>query len=549
MAKQHNVFMSRKPAIRSSQASVLCAAFVLNLAACGANDDLPAIETMCGTADPADLAGGPACGADDPNLPPEPQLPTQACQILTAVKSAPTERDDGTDLDTTRVQTALLACKGKVVKLVSDGANNAFVTSRLQIDSTTLWIDRGTTLYASRNPALYQKTGNCGAIGISDSGACTDFITLAGTSPGIVGDGIIDGQGGEPLIGKNYSWWQASYALRAIDGSIGNPTLINSSTGTTGLLLYRITLHNSPKFHVKVTSYPADGDCSTPGKGFIVWGITILTPSRWTNSRGEVLSPSFARNTDGVDPGEGSVSQCGVIACSTISTGDDHIAIKGGHLVSELVIAHNHFGTGHGMSIGSETYGHDNTRDGVPHRGVENVNIYDLTIDADSRPVGYDATASDFNGIRVKSDESRGGLVNDITYSQICMRDMTNAILVSTAYNPQFAGTSYPDFRALTFQNIRHVTCMGLQRPVVTLEGFNAALPLGPVTLSNVIIDNMGSLDVAAEFANITLGPGDVNFTPAGQGVVVTDMRGASTPQSCVFPPLPTPELPAGWLR
>jgi len=33
-------------------------------------------------------------------------------------------------------------------------------------------------------------------------------------------------------------------------------------------------------------------------------------------------------------------------------------------------------------------------------------------------------------------DESRGGLVNNITYSQICMRDMTNAILVSTAYNP-----------------------------------------------------------------------------------------------------------------
>jgi hypothetical protein len=90
---------------------------------------------------------------------------------------------------------------------------------------------------------------------------------------------------------------------------------------------------------------------------------------------------------------------------------------------------------------------------------------------------------------------------------------------------------------------------MGLQRPVVTLEGFNAALPLGPVTLSNVIIDNMGSLDVAAEFANITLGPGDVNFKPAGQGVVVEDKRGESTPLPCVFPPLPTPEMPAGWLR
>ncbi|HJX64473.1 MAG TPA: glycosyl hydrolase family 28 protein [Polyangia bacterium] len=549
MAKQHNGLTSRRRAARLSLACASRAVLLLGLAACGANDDLPAIETVCGTAARADLVGGPACGAGDPNLPAEPQLPADACQILMAVRSAPTERDDGTDLDTTRIQAALLACKGKAVKLVSDGQNNAFVTAHLQVDSVTLWIDQGTTLYASRNPALYQKTGNCGSIGISDSGACTDFITLAGKSPGIVGDGIIDGQGGEPLIGKNHSWWQASYALRAIDGSIGNPTLINSTTGTTGLLLYRITLHNSPKFHVKITSYPADGNCSTPGKGFIVWGITILTPSRWTNSRGDVLTPSFARNTDGVDPGEGNVAQCGVIACSTISTGDDQIAIKGGHLVSELVIAHNHFGTGHGMSIGSETFGHDTTHDGVTARGVENVSIYDLTIDADSRPVGSSATAADFNGIRVKSDESRGGLVNNISYSQICMRDMTNAILVSTAYNPQFAGTSFPDFRALTFQNIRHVTCMGLQRPVVTLEGFNATLPLGPVTLNNVIIDNMGSLDVAAEFANITLGPGDVNFTPAGQGVVVTDIRSESTPMPCVFPPLPAPETPAGWLR
>jgi polygalacturonase len=202
------------------------------------------------------------------------------------------------------------------------------------------------------------------------------------------------------------------------------------------------------------------------------------------------------------------------------------------------------------MSIGSETYGSYTSPDGVQHRGVENVTIYDLTIDADSRPVGPEATASDFNGIRVKSDESRGGLVNNISYSNICMRDMTNAILVSTAYNPQFAGTSYPDFRRLTFQNVRHVTCMGVGRPVVTIEGFNAARPVGPVTLDNVIIDNLGPPDVAAEFAEITLGPGNVNFGPTGQGLTLTDNRkDGSTPQPCVFPILPTPDVPPGWLR
>jgi polygalacturonase len=553
MTKQRNGLSVRNRQ-RLSQArlpGLVSAVSLLGLAACGANDDIPTIGYVCGTSPfPADSTGDPACGVGDPNLPPEPQLPTDVCQTLVATRSAPTEDDPDNPLDTARIQAALSACTGRAVKLVSDGSNNAFVAAHLQLTSVALWIDAGTTLYASRNPDLYQKTGNCGLLGISDSGACTDFITVSGSNPAIVGDGVIDGQGGEPLIGKDYSWWQLSYALRAIDGSIGNPTLINTSTGTTGLLLYRITLHNSPKFHVKITSSPVNGICSSPGEGFIVWGITILTPSRWTNSQGDVLTPSFARNTDGIDPGENSIATCGVIACSTISTGDDHIAIKGGHWVSNLIIAHNHFGTGHGMSIGSETYGSYTSPDGVQHRGVEDVTVYDLTIDADSRAVGSDATASDFNGIRVKSDESRGGLVNNISYNNICMRDMTNAILVSTAYNPQFAGTSYPDFRTLTFQNLHHVTCMGVQRPVVTIEGFNAARPVGPVTLDNVIIDNIGPLDVVAEFADITLGPGNVNFTPAGQDVTVTDIRASgSTPQACVFPTLPTPEAPPGWLQ
>ena len=146
------------------------------------------------------------------------------------------------------------------------------------------------------------------------------------------------------------------------------------------------------------------------GKGYIVWGITLLTPSKWFNSAGYQLTPSWARNTDGVDPGTTDIAYCGVIACSMISTGDDQIAIKGGHWVENLIIAHNHFGTGHGMSIGSETYG-SQMSDGVLHRGVQNVDVYDLTIDADSRLVGHEAHAADFNGIRdqVRREPRRPG--------------------------------------------------------------------------------------------------------------------------------------------
>jgi hypothetical protein len=54
----------------------------------------------------------------------------------------------------------------------------------------------------SRNSDLFQKTGNCGALGVNDSSACWEFITVQGTKPSLIGEGIIDGQGGEPGSGR-----------------------------------------------------------------------------------------------------------------------------------------------------------------------------------------------------------------------------------------------------------------------------------------------------------------------------------------------------------
>jgi polygalacturonase len=560
--------------VRKGLPRLISAASLLAAVASSSCHDEPAIAEMsyvCGEQPlPEDAPGAPRCGAADTaagELPPEPfgaganwppPIPTDPACIVVAQRPTPPEGQvlpepvgDIDTLDTARIQAALDHCKNSMVLLKADGDNTAFLSANLRIDSTILWVDKGVTVFMTRNPDLMQKTGNCGVLGINDSGACLEWITVRGISPGIIGEGILDGQGGEPLVGKDYSWWNMSYALREIDGSIGNPTLINTVNTTTGFLLYKITLHNSAKFHVKLTSFPndgTDGTCTTPGKGFIVWGVTVLTPSKWFNSKGEQLTPSWARNTDGIDPGANNIAYCGVIACSTVSTGDDQIAIKGGHWVEELRIAHMHFGTGHGMSIGSETYGLFTSTAGVQHVGVQKVKIWDLTIDADSRAVGHEAHASDFNGIRVKSDTSRGGLVDQISYTDVCMRDMVNAILISTAYNPLFAGDYVPDFRRLTFNNVRHVTCNALGQPTVTVEGFNKTLPVGPVTFNNVIIDNFGQQAVAAEFANITLGPGPVNFRPAGFEVNVDNqIKNADPPKECIFPKLPAPARPDGW--
>ena len=532
----------------ASTASVGIIAAV-GLPACGGlNNDPAGYVYECGVSEEAafDYSGGEVkCGEGDPNLPPEPSLPTDVCKTIKANKSTP----DESDLDTARVQAALDECKGRAVKLVADGKNNAFITSHIELDSVVLWIDEGVWLYASRNPDLYQETGNCGKMGVTDSGACLDFIQVRGKSPGIVGRGHIDGQGGEPLVDRDYSWWQLSGALRNINGSIGNPQLINLERGVTGFLLYGVHLHDAAKFHVKITATPEDGTCDTPGEGYTIWGVTILTPRKVYNSQGIHMTPHFARNTDGIDPGTTNVATCGLIACNTVSTADDQIAIKGGHLVKDLIIAHNHFGTGHGLSIGSETYGEIINTEGEVERGTQNVLAYDITIDADSRSVGFDATDADFNGIRIKSDISRGGFVGNIEYRDICMRDMNHPLLISTAYNPLYAGELYPEFGRVHFQDIRHVTCMNTKPPVVNIEGHSRVRRAGPISMDNVVIDNIGPIDVYAEYADIEIGPGGANFRPQGVDVnLVDNSTGQSTPKKCVFPKLPAPELPEDWL-
>jgi polygalacturonase len=604
--------MRQERSLSISLPGIVSAGWLVMLLGCTNNDDIAAWSYVCGNEVPLPTEDVPAgdgqrCGEADiaaGKLPPEPYHgpgeqwpppdPPAEC-ILKASRVTPpegqvltenllkTKEEERTELDSVRIQAALDTCR--VVKLVTDGVEgednfkNAFLSSRLVVaggkcDTTgpcltcntgkpcegtekTLWIDKGVTLFMSRNTDLFQRTGNCGALGVNDSSACFEFINVSGYKPRLIGDGILDGQGGEPGIGKDYSWWQASYALRAVNGSIGQPNMINLEKGTRNFILYRLTLHNSAKFHVKLTSSPIDGTgpgvCDTMadrGKGYIVWGITLLTPSKWFNSAGYQLTPSWARNTDGVDPGTTDIAYCGTIACSMISTGDDQIAIKGGHWVENLSIAHMAFGTGHGMSIGSETYG-SQMSDGVLHRGVQKVNIWDLTIDADSRLVGHEAHAADFNGIRIKSDESRGGVVDNITYNDVCLRDMVNGILISTAYNPLFAGMAYPDFGILKFKDIRGVTCMALNPSVVTLEGYNATLK-PDIYLDNVQFDNLNpEVGVASEFATFNLGPGAVNFGDVldrGRGVTVNEGRdGTSAPKECKFPKLPAPQAPPGW--
>jgi polygalacturonase len=330
-------------------------------------------------------------------------------------------------------------------------------------------VDRGVTLFASRDPRRYDvRPGSCGIVDQSGRGCKPLIHGDRVAEAAVMGDGVIDGRGGEKLLEKNVTWWDLAEQARA-GGSQNNFRLLVLN-GCDNFTLYRITLKNSPNFHVTYSG----------GNGFTVWGVKIQAPKR-------------ARNTDGIDPGN---STNVTIADSFIDTGDDNVAIKAGagNPTTHMTIAHNHFYSGHGMSIGSETNG-----------GASAIRVSDLSI-----------TGAD-NGIRIKSNSSRGGLVHDVAYEDVCIEDTKNPILMDTHYS--FNGpdqNKVPDFHDILLRNVRI-----LGGGKITLDGFDATHRLG-MTFDNVTLDAPESVQFSGSFADLTFGPGPVNFRPPGQSITIT---------------------------
>jgi polygalacturonase len=186
----------------------------------------------------------------------EPRIPT-ACTTLDAQLAAPhgvlTDTDERR-LDTQRIQSAIDACvPGKAVVLRAHAHRTVFLSGPLTLKSgVTLVIDANALLAASRDPRLFDLTpGACGIVSERGHG-CRGLISVDNTSDsGIMGDGAIDGRGGAKLLGQQQTWWDLAHEAKVTDKSQSVPWLIlvrNSKNFT----LYRITLRNSPGFHVSV---------------------------------------------------------------------------------------------------------------------------------------------------------------------------------------------------------------------------------------------------------------------------------------------------------
>ncbi len=389
----------------------------------------------------------------------EPAMPARVCASLSPSQAS---ADGRWSEETRRLQAAIDQCgAGGAVRLVSDsGKGGRFLSGPLDMKSgVTLWIDRGLTLTAVADPRAYDKGSNtCGTIARKGNG-CAAFITFDGTrGGGIVGEGAIDGQGGAAMAGTHETWWQLARRAQQEDGKQNNPRLIEADHARD-LTFYRITLRNAANFHVALNDV----------KGATFWGIRIDTPAD-------------ARNTDGIDPG---ASEDITIAHSFIRTGDDNIAIKAGKGPTRHVsILNDHFYWGHGLSIGSET-----------NAGVSDILVRNVTLDGTT------------SGLRIKSDASRGGLVSDVRYEDVCLRGNRKPVDFDTRYDDKARGGDIPVFENIS---LRNVTGAG---GTLVLRGLDAAHPL-KVAFDGVRFGPDAKWQI--ENAQLSAGAGGVSPTPPG---------------------------------
>ena len=457
-----------------------------------------AVVLATGQAQAAQLATG------DSRHVTQPVVPT-TCASLAATLVTPGNRtfsggQEASPPDTGRIQSALNQCagSGKAVKLTASGSQNAFLSGPLTVkQGETLLVSPGVSLFASVNAKQYQISGKptCGTVQSKDGG-CTPFISVTGANSAIMGtasgsgsQGRIDGRGDVTLYGGTESWYQLALDAKNSGKEQNNPALIVATANS--FTLYDIDLLNSAFYHVEFR----DAD------GFTAWGVKIFTPDT-------------AKNTDGIDP---YAATDVTITNSYLQDGDDCVAVKAGDGPSKnITVSNNHcYGT-HGLSIGSET-----------NDGVTNVLMENNTLQ------GTDSSgtkSSSDNGIRIKSDPSRGGTVSQVTYDNTCMIGVKDLLMFNPFYSTT-SGSSIPIFTDIVVDGAKSVS--SASGATSELDGFDSSHVLG-LALENVQLD---STKTTAQYAAIQTY--NTNLKPSGTGVTVSAISGGGSVPNCSFPGYP----------
>lgn len=359
---------------------------------------------------------------------------------------------NGTTKDTIAIQKAIDACGGGGTVIFPSGK---YLTGPLLLlkNNITLNVTKGATILGSETASDY--------ISPSSQKLATPTLALINSyhinNITITGGGIIDGQGA--------SWW------KSVKSTSKRPRLIELAYANN-IRINNITLENAGAMHLflKNTS------------NVIIDGVTINAPAD---------SP----NTDGIVPNS---SNNVLIKNCNISVGDDNIAIKGGPTPVpsyNIEVTNCKFGSGHGMSIGTDLEG-----------GIHDVTVQNSTFDGTT------------NGIRIKADRTSGGKVTAIIYKNLTMTKVKNPIWFSAYYPHIPSSDSARQALTATTPNYSNITVSNLTATGATSSCMIVGLPEMP-------------------FSALTL---DAVKIIAKKGATIRNAAGlANSGSACLLPPGP----------
>lgn len=192
------------------------------------------------------------------------------------------------------------------------------------------------------------------------------------------------------------------------------------------------------------------------------WGLFVLYSSNISINGLHITAAHHIPSSDGIDI-DSSIKVH--ISDTYIDVNDDCISIKSGkdedglrvnRPAEEILIEKCHFGYGHGgVAMGSETSG-----------GIRNVEVRDCLVDA-----------GNWAPIRFKSQPSRGGVVENITYRNIMIKGTRKAFEFNMAWrmvNPKPAAKVLPVVR-----NIQIINVSGTADAVGDMTGLDGSPILG----------------------------------------------------------------------
>lgn len=379
------------------------------------------------------LSAFAGCADPHPAAPAEPVVPVRTFR-LSDFGATP----DGHTSNTIAFQKAIAAVRaaGGGTLIVPAGD---YLTGPIALCSKiNLRLAHGATILFSDKPEDYplEKGRRHALLTAVD---CHDII--------ISGEGVIDGQG--------RIWWEM--VRKALSQLHGKPW-----TGQNDERPRMIELRNCRRIRfedIHVRNSP-------------MFQCTFLNCEDITVRGVNIYAPEASYNTDGIDPVNCTrvlISHC------TINTGDDCIAIKafsdnGAGGTSDVLISDCSFYEGHGCSLGS----------GVGPF-IRNVLVRRCTFDGTSI------------GVRYKSSRTRGGQVDNITFTDLKMKNVDRVLDITSFYPPRTLpkpGEAVPP-APVTDQTpvVRHIVIRNLTAENCGDAGRIVGLPEMP--LQDIVLDNV----------------------------------------------------------